>query len=329
MMGELLRAKGYTIKHQIGKGGFSTVFKAVDRAEMDVAIKVVKDSYTAANEKKNLEKIKKLKGVPKILDFIESPSESCIVMNFFPQTLTERFCNLKNDRKMKALAKFARNGLKILQRIHKKGIVHNDIKPSQFMYSSKPKKLFLLDYGLAKSYIKDNKHKKIKQLSQTIGSSVYASINCHKGLSLSRRDDLVSFSYTLITLAKGSLPWENFLVDNPYYRWTVTKKLKSSMTSQEICSGLPSEYSRILDYSKSLAFEDTPNYKYLIEMFKSQKLFTLFSFVPTPSNKTLDFPDLKRNSKSLKFENSSCESLENTEVGDLPEISDRRILKII
>ncbi len=41
-----------------------------------------------------------------------------------------------------------------------------------------------------------------------IGSLLYASTNAHKGLELSRRDDLESLAYMIIQMSTGTLPWD-------------------------------------------------------------------------------------------------------------------------
>ena len=71
----------------------------------------------------------------------------------------------------------------------------------------------------------------------------FMSLNQLKGLSPTRRDDLESMFYTLVFLAKDTLPWlkdPHILLD--YF--TVTK-LKKTVTTEELCKGLPTSCKNI------------------------------------------------------------------------------------
>jgi serine/threonine protein kinase len=95
--------------------------------------------------------------------------------------------------------------LNAIEEVHNKGIVHLDIKPTNFLLNNDPihPKIYLVDYGLSRSY------NGFKEESSThlIGTINYASYNSHLLKPLSRRDDLWSFFFILIEFINIKLPW--------------------------------------------------------------------------------------------------------------------------
>jgi casein kinase 1 len=71
------------------------------------------------------------------------------------------------------------------------------------------KKLFLIDFGLAKRWRnkRTGHHIIFRDGKKLTGTARYASVNTHLGIEQSRRDDMEAISYTLIYLIKGKLPW--------------------------------------------------------------------------------------------------------------------------
>jgi len=161
-----------------------------------------------------------------------------------------------------------------LEYIHSKNYIHRDIKPQNFVIGRKdPNIIYIIDFGFSHQYrsSRTGKHIKYKNRRLTIGSLLYLSINGNLGYEQSRRDDLESLGYMLILLATGSLPWlkkENLKINN-YLEYFKIYNLKKAVSIEKLCEGLPEEFTKYIKYSRSLDFEEDPNYDYLRSLFSS------------------------------------------------------------
>jgi len=88
-------------------------------------------------------------------------------------------------------------------------------------------------------------------------------------LDLAPRDDLESLAYMAFFLLRGNLPWKG--TDDhrePMVRGlTRVKNLKEAVTGASLNAGFPVEFAELLDYSRSLQFEEDVDYDAIIARF--------------------------------------------------------------
>ena len=101
--------------------------------------------------------------------------------------------------------------IKAIKNVHESGFLHRDLKPANITIGigRRTNSVRLIDFGLAKNYkgFTLEEHIPPEKVNQLIGTQAYASINSHKCIELSRRDDLESLMYILIDLHLDWLPW--------------------------------------------------------------------------------------------------------------------------
>lgn len=92
-----------------------------------------------------------------------------------------------------------------------------------------------------------------------------AQLTC--GIEQSWGDDLESLGYVLLYFARGSLPWQGLKAANDKEKNELIKE-KKILPAETLCEGLPEEFAMYLNHTRSLTFEDKPNYAYLRQLFR-------------------------------------------------------------
>ena len=155
--------------------------------------------------------------------------------------------------------------------VHSRNFIYRDIKPSNFLMGIGPSAhtVYLIDFGLSQRYCDDQgQHVPYNEDTGLWGTARYASLNAHRGVQQSRRDDLEAIAYMLIYFARGSLPWQGIKGDSRD-QYDSVLDMKADINILTFCRmhALPSEFGMLLRYARSLPFEDKPDYPYLRSLF--------------------------------------------------------------
>ncbi|KAL1681146.1 kinase-like domain-containing protein, partial [Schizophyllum commune] len=150
--------------------------------------------------------------------------------------------------------------LDAIDHVHSFGLVHCDIKPKNFLFDVNEASglIKLIDFGLAKRYCHPTSRVHVAK-SVTIhryGTVRYNSINMHMHHNPSRRDDMESLAYTAAELLCKDLPWSKLDDEDDDVFAS-----KQTWSGPEICADYPSVFGEFIDYTRSLKFEENPDYE--------------------------------------------------------------------
>ena len=274
----------YTITKYISSGSFGDVFSAKHKkTNEEVALKIPIKNDEKNGERWLLEEAKVYNELNKekdsdcgVANMIvlknKELNKRIIVMDLLGPSLENLLTKFKKFR-LKSIILLAIQMIEILRYIHDRGYIHRDIKPDNFVMDNKDsQKLYCIDFGLAKKYVKKNDdHIDFKKGHKFCGTARYASIAAHKGYEQSRKDDLESVGYLLVYLYRGRLPWQNLKHKDKKERYRMIMEKKESISEEELCEQLPREFLVYFKHVKTLDFDEKPRYQALINMFK--KLF--------------------------------------------------------
>ncbi|KAI5180539.1 hypothetical protein NEOKW01_0843 [Nematocida sp. AWRm80] len=264
------RIGGYILCEKIGQGSFGIVYEGrPEKSTRKVAIKIElieENKYSQLeNENEIYKKLEGIGGFPRIEFFGVTESYRYLVMEYLGMSLEDMLAIRNRKFCVKTVFIVAKRMIDLIEQLHSIGYIHRDLKPDNFLIGRDPKKLFLIDLGMAKEYCTcGNNHITPGSGKKLAGTPRYASLNAHKGLELSRRDDLESIGYIILYLAKGKLPWQG-LKESKRDRCRIIGEIKRTLKIEEIAKEIPGGH-KIIDYFtyvKSLQFDTAPNYTYL------------------------------------------------------------------
>lgn len=262
----------YNIIEELGEGSFGKVFKAENkRSKNIVAIKVQfkEQSMILKHEAKIYKYLSDVSGIPMMRNYGVDSGYSYMVLD-----LLQPLIGIEIDKK--ECIKYMISALTIIGEVHKRDIIHRDIKPDNFLIKiddSGNKILYLIDFGLSKLYRNDKKkHIEERTDKKLIGTAKYASLNIHNGIEASRRDDIESICYTFISIYGKELPWAQFTdayttEEEKMELYNKIREMKQG--SLEWLYDLPGEFLILLLYSRKLSFFAEPNYRYLCALMNN------------------------------------------------------------
>ncbi|HSW76384.1 MAG TPA: protein kinase [Candidatus Saccharimonadales bacterium] len=251
----------------INEGGFGSIYKATDLQNNKTVIVKIEKKESLINEIDIYNHIKQYNnvGYPTLYDYVINDHHKMIILQELGSSLSQLFIQFKKF----SLKTTIQCGLQMLTRIqtlHEFGIVHHDIKPSNFAFDLNDKTIYLFDFGLSEFYMIDGIHRDIQHIDKMNGTYQYSSRNVHQGILYSRRDDLESWIYILIKFLKGFLPWQHVKPSKQILH------LKKTFTAQRLTKHLPYQFYLMLVYIKNLSYKQNPDYnllkRYLCECAK-------------------------------------------------------------
>lgn len=263
----------YNVIEHISSGGFAHVYKVENAHKEEYALKVpIKNDKRDGQEsilkeytvyKRLLNGDETCHAIP-FVRLVRCKDLRCLEMPLLSKTLD--YLVRSKTLTPSLIVMIACKMIDAIKFIHKKGYIHKDLTPNNFLLSANESgdnfNVFMIDFGLAKPFLKKNGHHiDYKEGQKFEGTWSFCSINSHHRITNSRRDDLESFFYILIYLFKGYLPWQNIKHKDKDKRSKKILHLKETTSIEDLCKGLHPNIVKIGKYIRQLTFEEKPKYK--------------------------------------------------------------------
>jgi len=266
----------FTVEKMLGPGCFGQVWRGWTKdKDMQVAIKFEDNhgkssSLQLHHEQEVLTLLANSnpQGFAKLISYTVEGRFSCLVMEMLGFSLEDRLQGCGGKFTAPTCVLIADQCLRRIEYLHSLGILHRDIKPENFMFGVKNRVhvIHLIDFGLSKRYY-DGRHATMRTNLSLTGTARYASINAHRGIEQSRRDDLEAIGHMLMCFLRGTLPWSGLQAKTQEEKYRKIREKKEQTPLDELCADHPGAFRVFLEKARGLEFTDRPDYQALRKLF--------------------------------------------------------------
>eukprot|EP00438_Fugacium_kawagutii_P036082 Skav218063 [mRNA] locus=scaffold1832:40392:42933:+ [translate_table: standard] len=264
-----------------GSGSFGKIYYAINSQNgQEVAVKTEDHSGRhpmLLYEAKLLKHLEGGTGIAHVHYSGTAGAFNVMVMDLLGPSLEERemgtdlFSSCQRKFSIKTLMQLADQMISRLEYLHSKDFIHRDLKPDNFTIGLGSTSSLATCWHLHCLSLLHRRRR--KQTWQPEHPASEASVNAHKGLEQSRRDDMeAALGYILLYFSRGVLPWQG--------PWWVQcgamcgprkiMEVKQSTSLETLCDGSPVPLATYVKYCRSLDFPERPDYAFLKRLFKEQ-----------------------------------------------------------
>ncbi len=208
LSGQIIR--GYELAQLIDRGGFGVVYRAYQAVvDREVAIKIIRPQYANHPEfirrfEAEAQLIARLEHphIVPLYDYWREPDSAYLVMRWLrggnlDSTLT------RGPVALSTVARLLEQIGSALAAAHRKGVVHQDVKPSNILLDEEGN-AYLTDFGIAKEVLDDGEE---TRESFSFGSPPYMSPEAILHEPITPRSDIYSLGIVLFELLTGKVPF--------------------------------------------------------------------------------------------------------------------------
>lgn len=231
--GQITEIAGYHLTERIGSGGMGDVYKAYNKSLQRMAAVKILHQKEMAERFRNEAYIQSSVSHPNIAcmyEYLISNDTPCIIMEYVEGESLDRYMRRKGKLVNLDAENIIRQIASALAYLHKKDIIHRDIKPQNFKIGADGK-VTMLDFGIAKAKYTP----RLTQQGFAVGTTEYMSPEQFQQQG-EKKSDIWSLGVLAYELLTGYLPFE---ANNPV---TLRAKIeKGSFTNPKIMAPQVSE----------------------------------------------------------------------------------------